>query len=383
MSVEIRRSPRKHAGSSPGKGDIAETPASSVAGVPSPVKPKTLGQHKADLVKAKRKGKPKVKTASQRKLDFARGTSPSPPRKAKKAKGGGRKAGRANWTDERVKILLDIVAIFKPAGAAEWERVANEWLRRTKEFRDATALRRHFRKLARTKPKTGQSTVPPLIDRARTISDSIIQKTLSKELDDVIDEGETLDSGDETEDYNASDNDRDSPETSSSTPPSTPPSPEIISMGAKGRARAAEVAAAAGAGSGAGDAEAGSSSTPHSAEADTTSGKKRKRKELMPTASFNLAADSPAAKGRRRVDSSLNKLAKTVSSSLESASRDNGVSSMLPMMAMLNQMQTQQMMAMAAMFGRGPFGSSHTTPTTPPAAAAAGPAANASTPVAN
>jgi len=368
----IWRSPRKHEGSSPGKVEQKSPtkPASS-----SPLKPKTLGALKNQLERSGKVGGKVKKAPSQRKLEFAkRSRSPSPVSsktkgKAKsKGKTGGRKSGRSNWTDARIKSLLDAVEKVRPVGARDWEDVATEYYRLTKELRDYSALRRQFRKLARTKPKTGQSTVPPLIVRARNLGDAIIQKALSKEIDDVIDEGEIFESGDETEDYNESGDERDSPESSSQEvdqPASPQPSPLKQTPRSQARLDA--------------EAEAKAASKPKAKSASAKSTKKRSRASLMPTAEFDLAADSPAAKGRRRVDSSINNLAKTMSSSIESAA--NPVNSMLPMMAMLNQMGQQNMMAMAAMFGRGPF--AQPAPAAPAALAApAAPAAAAPAPAA-
>jgi hypothetical protein len=271
---------------------------------------------KTGAVKSKKKG------ASQRKLEFGRSSlaSSSEP----KGKKGGRKPQSKNWTQEMINALLDAVEKIEPTGPDAWKVVATLYYRATKELRDYKSLRTYFRKLARTKPKTGQSSVPAHVERARSLLDHQSAKAMAVELDDAMGLGPN--SGSDTDDYGGDPDFADSQE-SVDDELEQPESPVLVPNPQPAAASSAAKPA---------------SPSKTAAPKAKKGAKKRKAAELMPTAHFDLSAASPAAKGRRRVDAAIGDLAHSVSASL---SAPKTIDPMLMMMQM-NQSNMAMMMAM-------------------------------------
>ncbi|KAG6815925.1 hypothetical protein H0H93_008787 [Arthromyces matolae] len=108
---------------------------------------------------------------------------------SKKPKRGGRSAGVANYTNEDVEGLLDIVEEYLPIGGNAWNSCADEfseWARENgRPVRTAKSLEAKFKQLVKTSKPTGDAECPPSIERAHAIENSINEKAGTRDLDDI------------------------------------------------------------------------------------------------------------------------------------------------------------------------------------------------------
>lgn len=95
----------------------------------------------------------------------------------------GRKSGSANYINEDVDVLLELVGKFLPIGAKEREGVAVEFNQHAPEVesvqRDGEGLKAKFDKLGNEKKPTGRNTCPPHVPRAEEVTRAIKEKVIA------------------------------------------------------------------------------------------------------------------------------------------------------------------------------------------------------------
>lgn len=125
---------------------------------------------------------------------------------AKRIKRRGRVAGTANYSDEDLDALLDLLEEYLPVGGLSWNAVTtsfNEWaVTSGRPERSPKSLEAKFKQvysfwtliiflfltllqLVRTTKPTGDAECPPHIERAHFIEDMMSNKVETRELDDV------------------------------------------------------------------------------------------------------------------------------------------------------------------------------------------------------
>jgi hypothetical protein len=81
------------------------------------------------------------------------------------------------FRDEEVDALLDIMAVIKPIGKSEWEKVTSKYNEKHSDRRRTMRnLRNRFNIEANKKPPTGDPDCPPLVRKAKRINYSIKKK---------------------------------------------------------------------------------------------------------------------------------------------------------------------------------------------------------------
>ena len=102
------------------------------------------------------------------------------------------RAGAANYSDDDVEAMLNIVEDIEPLGANNWSEVASQFCAWThansRPARNFEFLRNKFDKLANAKKKTGDPSCPPSIRRAKQISRAIQAKCAAYTLGDSSEE---------------------------------------------------------------------------------------------------------------------------------------------------------------------------------------------------
>lgn len=93
-----------------------------------------------------------------------------------KRKNKGRKKGAKKWSEDEIKLMLDIVEDELPAGSDDWEYTAARMYKEGKFNRDGSAVKAKFETLAFKEKPTGSASIPRLIMRAKDIKDKIAQE---------------------------------------------------------------------------------------------------------------------------------------------------------------------------------------------------------------
>ncbi|KAF9566074.1 hypothetical protein CPC08DRAFT_127378 [Agrocybe pediades] len=110
----------------------------------------------------------------------------------------GRVVGTANYSEEDIDMLLDLLEDHLPPGAKAWNVVGeefNSWASNNKRpLRTTKSLELKFKQLVRTSKPTGTADCPPHIERAHAIEDRIAEKVETRDLDDedIVDDEDAI-----------------------------------------------------------------------------------------------------------------------------------------------------------------------------------------------
>ncbi|KAI0047509.1 hypothetical protein FA95DRAFT_1662927 [Auriscalpium vulgare] len=152
-------------------------------GSPAPT-PKTAGSRHAAKTDRKGKGKARADVPSKRKrkaVEEEEEDEPAPKR--------GRSKGAANYRDDEVNVLLDLVEDILPTGGKGWKVVGDrhrDWAQtQGSSERTDKSLESKFKQLVKTSKPTGNAVCPPAVEHAHEIDALIDEKVSTRELDDA------------------------------------------------------------------------------------------------------------------------------------------------------------------------------------------------------